>query len=87
MAGTSFPISLEAFGRLGVGQKMLTMASIALIVAVLVGGILWAKEPSYAVLFTIPDEKDGGHEGLRHDRRHGRTDSAPGAACPDGLSP
>jgi flagellar M-ring protein FliF len=60
MAGTSFPISLEAFGRLGVGQKMLTMASIALIVAVLVGGILWAKEPSYAVLFTIPDEKDGG---------------------------
>jgi flagellar M-ring protein FliF len=61
MAGTSFPISLEAFGRLGVGQKLLTMASIALMVAVLVGGILWAKEPSYAVLFTIPDEKDGGH--------------------------
>lgn len=60
MAGTSFPISLEAFGRLGVGQKLLTMASIALMVAVLVGGILWAKEPSYAVLFTIPDEKDGG---------------------------
>lgn len=60
-AGTPFPISLEAFGRLGAGRQLTAILGLAMLVAVLVGGLLWAREPSYAVLFSIPDEKDGGH--------------------------
>lgn len=60
-AGKPFPISLEAFGRLGAGQQLVAIFGIAMLLAVLVGGLLWAREPSYAVLFSIPDEKDGGH--------------------------
>ena len=59
-AGTSFPLSLEGFGRLGMGQKLMAMASVALMIAAAVGGLMWAKEPSYAVLFSISDAKDGG---------------------------
>ncbi len=36
------------------------MAGVALLLAVLIGGWLWAKDPPYALLFTIQDEKDGG---------------------------
>lgn len=60
-AGTPFPISLEAFGRLGIGQQLIALSGIALLLALLIGGLLWAREPSYAVLFSISDEKDGGH--------------------------
>ena len=59
-AATPFPISLEAFGRLGGGQKLISAVVFAMFLAVLVGGLLWAREPSYAVLFSIQDEKDGG---------------------------
>lgn len=55
-----FPISLEAFGRLGAGQQLIAIFGLAMFLAVVIGGLLWAKEPSYAVLFSIPDEKDGG---------------------------
>ncbi|MFH1872314.1 MAG: flagellar basal-body MS-ring/collar protein FliF, partial [Pseudomonadota bacterium] len=60
-AATGFPLSVEAFARLGAGQKLIAMLGFALFVAVLIGGLLWAKEPSYAVLFSIADEKDGGN--------------------------
>jgi flagellar M-ring protein FliF len=59
-AATPFPNSMEGFFRLGVGQKLISMAGIALLLAVLIGGLLWAREPAYAVLFSIQDEKDGG---------------------------
>lgn len=59
-AATPFPSSMEAFFRLGAGQKLISMIGIALLLAVLIGGLLWAREPSYAVLFSIQDEKDGG---------------------------
>lgn len=59
-ARTPFPISLEAFGRLGAGQQVVTLFGIAMFLAVLIGGLLWAREPSYSVLFSISDEKDGG---------------------------
>lgn len=41
-------------------QKFIAIVFIAMFVAVLIGGLLWAREPSYAVLFSIQDEKDGG---------------------------
>jgi len=59
-ATASFPISMEAFSRLAPRQKVIGMAGVALLLAVLVGGWLWAKDPPYALLFTIQDEKDGG---------------------------
>lgn len=55
-----FPISMEAISRLSPRQKMIGMAGVALVVAVLIGGWLWTKEPPYALLFSIQDEKDGG---------------------------
>ncbi len=59
-ATASFPISMEAFSRLAPRQKVIGMAGVALLLAVLIGGWLWAKDPPYALLFTIQDEKDGG---------------------------
>lgn len=59
-AATPFPSSMEGFFRLGVGQKLISMVGIALLLAILIGGLLWAREPAYAVLFSIQDEKDGG---------------------------
>lgn len=60
-AATGFPNSVETFARLGAGQKLIAMLGFALFLAVLIGGLLWAREPSYAVLFSIADEKDGGN--------------------------
>ncbi|MCC7310364.1 MAG: flagellar M-ring protein FliF [Sulfuritalea sp.] len=59
-ARTPFPSSMEGFFRLGAGQKLISIAGIALLLAILIGGLLWAREPAYAVLFSIQDEKDGG---------------------------
>jgi flagellar M-ring protein FliF len=39
---------------------LIGMAGVALLLALLMGGWLWTKEPPYALLFTIQDEKDGG---------------------------
>ena len=57
---TTFPISMEAFRRLDARQKMIGMAGAALLLALLVGGWLWTRDPPYALLFSIQDEKDGG---------------------------
>lgn len=51
---------MEAFLRLSNSQKLAGMVVIALFLAVAIGGFLWAREPAYAVLFSIQDEKDGG---------------------------
>lgn len=59
-AASPFPLSLEAFTRLDSRQKMIGLAGVALLLAVLIGGWLWTREPPYALLFTIQDEKDGG---------------------------
>ncbi|MDO8346513.1 MAG: flagellar basal-body MS-ring/collar protein FliF [Rugosibacter sp.] len=59
-AATPFALSSEAFNRLSNRQKLIGMVGVALLIAVLVGGLLWVREPPYAVLFSIQDEKDGG---------------------------
>ena len=59
-ATASFPLSLDGFSRLDSRGKLLAMIAVALLAAVLIGGLLWVREPSYAVLFSIQDEKDGG---------------------------
>ena len=60
-AASTFPLSPVAFGRLPAAQKLLTLVLLAMFVAVVVAGAMWAREPNYAVLFSVQDEKDGGH--------------------------
>ncbi len=59
-AATPFPISMEAFSRLDSRQKVIGLAGAALLLALLIGGWLWTRDPPYALLFSIQDEKDGG---------------------------
>jgi flagellar M-ring protein FliF len=54
------PLSLEAFIRLDPRQKLTGLVGVALFLAVLTGGWMWTREPPYALLFSIHDEKDGG---------------------------
>ncbi len=56
----AFPISLEAFNRLTMGQKFGTMLVLALSVALLVGTWLWSRSIDYSILFSNVSEKDGG---------------------------
>jgi flagellar M-ring protein FliF len=56
----SFPISMDAFNPLSAQQKLAGMVGVALLIALLIGGWLWTKEPPYAILFANYDEKDGG---------------------------
>jgi flagellar M-ring protein FliF len=51
---------MEAFSRLAPRQKVIGMVGVALLLAVLIGGWLWTKDPPYSLLFAIQDEKDGG---------------------------
>lgn len=50
----------EAFARLSAQQKMILAVALAALIAVVVGGGMWAKQPSYRVLFSNLSEKDGG---------------------------
>ncbi len=45
---------------MGASQKLLSLIVLAMLAAVVIVGVMWAREPSYAVLFSIQDEKDGG---------------------------
>ena len=59
-AQQALPFNLAAFSRMNASQKLAVLAGVALAVALLVGGLLWAKEPSYGVVFANLSEKDGG---------------------------
>ena len=59
-AEQALPLNFDAFNRLSAGQKLGAMAAIALAIALLVGGLLWAREPPYGVVFANLAEKDGG---------------------------
>lgn len=50
----------EAFNRLGDQQKIIFMVAIAALIAVIVGSILWSRQPDWRVLFSNLTEKDGG---------------------------
>ncbi len=51
----------EAFNRLSERQKIGLAVAIAAIVALIVGSILWSRQPDYKVLFSNLDERDGGN--------------------------
>ncbi len=50
----------DAFNRLGSQQKIVLMVAVAAIIAVIVGTILWSRQPNWKVLFSNLNEKDGG---------------------------
>src|SRR5574343_716338 len=50
----------EAFNRLGSQQKIAFMVAIAAVIAVVVGSVLWSRQPDLKVLFSNLSEKDGG---------------------------
>lgn len=50
----------DAFNRLSSQQKIIFMVAIAAIIAVIVGTILWSRQPDWKVLFSNLNEKDGG---------------------------
>lgn len=58
--GTPLDRLREAFARLSSQQKLLLMVAIAAIFALIVGTILWSKQPDYRVLFSNLSERDGG---------------------------
>lgn len=49
-----------AFNRLGEQQKIIFMVALAALIAVIVGSILWSRQPEWRVLFSNLTEKDGG---------------------------
>ena len=50
----------QAFNRLGEQQKMIFLVGVAALIAVVVGSILWSRQPDWKVLFSNLNEKDGG---------------------------
>jgi len=50
----------EAFDRLGEQQKIVFMVAIAALFALVVGAVLWSRQPDWKVLFSNLNEKDGG---------------------------
>lgn len=50
----------EAFNRLSEQQKMIFLVALAAIAALIVGAILWSKQPNWKILFSNLGEKDGG---------------------------
>jgi flagellar M-ring protein FliF len=59
-AEQSIPLNLEVFSRMTTSQKLGTLVAVALAIALFVGGLLWASEPPYGVVFANLSEKDGG---------------------------
>lgn len=49
-----------AFNRLSEQQKIIFMVGLAAIIAIIVGSILWSRQPDWKILFSNLTEKDGG---------------------------
>ncbi|MDR1995078.1 flagellar basal-body MS-ring/collar protein FliF [Azonexus sp.] len=49
-----------AFNRLTEQQKIIFLVGLAAVVAIIVGAILWSRQPDWKVLFSNLSEKDGG---------------------------
>ncbi|WP_373974857.1 flagellar M-ring protein FliF [Chitinibacter sp. SCUT-21] len=50
----------QRFDALPPGRKMMAMVMVAVIIAAVVGSLLWSREPAYRILFTNLPDKDGG---------------------------
>ena len=50
----------DAFNRLGSQQKLVFIVATAAMIAIIVGAILWSRQPDWKTLFSNLDEKDGG---------------------------
>jgi flagellar M-ring protein FliF len=50
----------DAFNRLGSQQKLVFIVGIAALIAIVVGTILWSKQPDWKTLFSNLNDKDGG---------------------------
>jgi flagellar M-ring protein FliF len=50
----------DAFDRLGGQQKLVFIVAIAALIAIVVGTILWSRQPDWKTLFSNLNEKDGG---------------------------
>lgn len=50
----------EAFNRLGEQQRIIFLVAVAALVAVVIGAVLWSRQPDWKVLFSNLNEKDGG---------------------------
>ena len=50
----------DAFNRLGEQQKLVFIVAVAAVAALIVGAILWSRQPDWKVLFSNVNEKDGG---------------------------
>jgi flagellar M-ring protein FliF len=59
-AEQTVPLNLAAFSRMTTSQKLGTLVAVAMAIALFVGGLLWASEPPYGVVFANLSEKDGG---------------------------
>jgi flagellar M-ring protein FliF len=55
-----FGAARERFAAMSSGRKIGLMVALAAIIALIVGNLLWSKEPAYRVLFTNIPDKDGG---------------------------
>jgi flagellar M-ring protein FliF len=55
-----FGVARERFAALSSGRKIGLMVAVAAVIALIVGNLLWSKEPAYRVLFTNIPDKDGG---------------------------
>jgi flagellar M-ring protein FliF len=59
-AEQSIPLNLAVFTRMTTAQKVGTLVAVAMAIALFVGGLLWASEPPYGVVFANLSEQDGG---------------------------
>lgn len=59
-AGNPLERLRDAFDRLGSQQKLVFMVATAAMIALIVGAILWSRQPDWKTLFSNLNEKDGG---------------------------
>lgn len=50
----------QRFSEMPPARKMIAMVMVAVVIAAIVGSLLWTREPAYRVLFTNLPDKDGG---------------------------
>ncbi|MBU1364313.1 MAG: flagellar M-ring protein FliF [Gammaproteobacteria bacterium] len=59
-AGNPLERLRDAFNRLGSQQKLIFMVATAALIAIIIGTILWSRQPDWKILFSNLNEKDGG---------------------------